>query len=1126
VSPLGRSPYARLWGGDSSLDPYTRLVSDTYQDAFGEGSFVGKGIYDVDAVDRVLEARLPDNKVLSHDLLEGCHARCGFLSDVQLLEDHPDDYLADARRRHRWIRGDWQISGWLRNRVPVGAGPRERNPLSLLAQWKILDNLRRSLVPLATVALFVVGWTATRSPVAWTLAVLALLLAPTLLDTVLELLALLRPATWRAQARERLARCGQRWARALLALTWLPHEAALSLDAIARSLWRLLVSRRRLLEWQPASGSVLAEQPTLAAYLRAMRAAPVVAVAGATWLALAGAAPIAVPILALWFVAPLLAWRVSRLSPVREETLTATQARELACAARRTWAFFEQFVGPQSGWLPPDNYQEEPDGRIAHRTSPTNLGLALLANLGAYDMGYLSAGRLLERTARMLEAMSRLERHAGHFLNWYETERGTPLHPRYVSSVDSGNLIGHLLVLRAGLSELAVRPIVEPAVFAGLRTTLELVEAGGTHDERVTARVSRLLDDVAAHSSADIANLHERLSALLAAARELEQPATATAPSGVAAPAPETAPAAVSASGSGAAWPRRLVAQCEDVLEDLRHLVPWSEDPPSADGTMELADRGDGTVVKRPPLFSGPVPTLAELAAIGGADESESERRPATPLEVSGERARGRVALIDELMRRCTDLAEANYSCVFDPSRKQFAIGYNVSDRRRDTSFYDLLASEARFAVFVAISQGCVPQESWFALGRNVTRVGGRNALLSWDGSMFEYLMPHLVMPAYPGTLIHESCRAAVARQVQFGRERDVPWGVSESGYYLTDAHANYQYRAFGVPGLGLRRGIGEDLVVAPYATCLALLVAPADACRNLERLRAEGMEGEFGFYEAVDYTPARLAPGATRGIVRSYMAHHQAMSLLAMVAVLCDRPMQRRFESEPLFRTSLLLLHERPRAGKSIGPVAGDDDAEASAIRRPEPSVRAYSSPDTPSPEVHLLSNGRYHVMVTNAGGGYSRWKDLAVTRWREDSTCDDFGVYCYLRDVDTGRVWSVTHQPALVPAEHYSPCSPRGAPSSRAVTATSNRSAKSRFRRRTTWSCAACASPIARARAARSSSRATWNSYSTRPPPRRCTRRSASCSSRPRSLRTSTRSSARAGRGHHPMRRRGPST
>ncbi|HEY5310396.1 MAG TPA: glucoamylase family protein, partial [Casimicrobiaceae bacterium] len=390
-------------------------------------------------------------------------------------------------------------------------------------------------------------------------------------------------------------------------------------------------------------------------------------------------------------------------------------------------------------------------------------------------------------------------------------------------------------------------------------------------------------------------------------------------------------------------------------------------------------------------------------------------------IEAASARAQERIETIDTIATQCAEFAHMEFDFLYDRTRHLFAVGYNVDERARDQSYYDLLASEARLSTFVAIAQGQVPQESWFALGRQLSVAGNRPLLLSWSGSMFEYLMPLLVMPTYDNTLLDETCHAAVARQIAHGRKLGVPWGMSESGYNTVDASLSYQYRAFGVPGLGLKRGLADDVVIAPYASALALMVAPEAACINLQRLANEGLSGQYGLFEAVDYTPLRVPRGQSSAVVRSFMAHHQGMSLLALGHLLLDRPMQRRFESNPRFQATLLLLQERIPKSIAFVPHVAQVTGIGVELGDIDSPVRVIPTPTTAIPEVQLLSNGRYHVMVTNAGGGSSRWNNLALTRWREDATCDNWGTFCYLRDVASGEFWSTAHHPTAKIADHY---------------------------------------------------------------------------------------------------------
>ena len=975
-----RSRYAQLYGSDAGIDPYTRMVSDVYQDLFGEGSFIGKGIYDVDAFELALAGRFPDNRILSHDLVEGCHARSGLLSDVQVYEEHPAHYGVDVKRRHRWIRGDWQLLPWLLPWAPTARRGWRHNATTSLSRWKILDNLRRSLVPAATLALLLFGWLYIDPATSWTLAVLAMILLPPLLAALLDLVQKPHEVAFGDHLRANLRSTGQHLLRMGLSLSWLPHEVHYSLDAIVRTLWRMAISHRHLLQWQTSAEVMRSTRDNLRALWRAMWIGPLLALALllvlGTWRPAALA--VALPLLVLWFLSPGIAWWSGQSAQAARYVPGPGQHRMLHALARRTWAFFHTYVSAADHWLPPDNLQLDPVTALAHRTSPTNMGLALLANLSAHDLGYISTGRLLERTQLTLGTMADLPRHRGHFYNWYDTITLEPLAPLYISSVDSGNLAGHLLTLRPGLLETIDTPVFDLRLLRGLRDTLDVLEDtyGDTPREALRPMQAALGEALAAPP--------ETLGPAAALLRSLLDQAHALAQT-----------IAAGAGSDRAFWMDALIDQCSEAYDELLAL---QLDPAPDDESL----RG--------------IPTLLQLARIEplcwpGAARAEDVR----------ERARERVALIEHLAQQAGELALMDYRFLYDRTRDLLAIGYNVSERRLDPGYYDLLASEARLASFVAIAQGELPQENWFALGRLLTSSAGPPALLSWTGSMFEYLMPALVMPSYAGTLLDQTCHAAVARQIEYGRQHNVPWGVSESGYNTRDTHLAYQYRAFGVPGLGLKRGLGDDVVIAPYATALALLVDPRAAAHNLQRLTDAGAAGRFGLLEAIDYTPARLQPGQSSALVHSYMAHHQGMSLLALDGVLQGMPMQRRFESDPQCRATVLLLQERiPRTAGEYMRVSGLPET-TSASRSMETRLRVFADPNRRRPAVQLLSNGRYHVMVSSAGGGYSRCQDLAVTRWREDITRDHWGTFCYLRDVASGVYWSTAYQPTARKTEQF---------------------------------------------------------------------------------------------------------
>jgi cyclic beta-1,2-glucan synthetase len=1004
-----RSGFARLFAGEPGIDPYTRAVSDVYQDVFDEGSFVGKGIYDVDAFQRAIGGKLPENRILSHDLLEGAYARSGLVSDVLLFEDYPAAYSVEVSRRHRWTRGDWQLLAWLGHRVPT-SGPARRvtNPISLLSRWKIADNLRRSLVPLALLALLVLGWVSAGFAGPVTAVVLVILVVPGLLSAATGILRRPVDLSRRDYLRDLGASQAIALAREAFALVCLPHDARVSASAIIRAAARVFFTGRRCLEWRTASDAERGARYGLAPAYRLMSVAPLAAVVVAVGLFFGqpGALPFAAPLLLAWALAPALVWWLSRPT-LRGQAppLAAADQLFLRRVARRTWRFFEAFVGPADNHLPPDNYQVDPPQGVAHRTSPTNIGLALTANLAAYDFGYVEAGELLERSARTMATMERLERYRGHFYNWYDTRTLEPLRPTYISTVDSGNLTGHLRTLVAGLGELEGGAIFRASSLAGLADTLAVLIEVGPEADALQGALGRLRSALVTPPST--------LSAARTVLERLRVESRAA-----------VAFAELQAQDEAVAWARLFAAQIAATLAELELLAPWIWLPDAPESTEPAAALAGLDVI----------PTLRGLAALGerilpashqalavdGAPQDASSGELERCVRLGASRARARLAEIQRLRAAAAALAEIEVEFLYDRERHLLAIGYNVADHRRDAGFYDLLASEARLASFVAIADGKLPPEHWFRLGRSLTTTGGGSALLSWSGSMFEYLMPLLLMPTYRGTLLDETCRSVVERQIEYGRERGVPWGVSESGYIKTDAQLNYQYRAFGVPGLGFKRGLAADLVIAPYASAMALMIAPRRACENLRRLELAGLLGPYGFYEAIDYTPARLPRGEQSVTVASYMAHHQGMAFLSLVYLLEERPMQRRFAADPAFRATDLLLQERVPRTSAIYPHPAEVSAAAEVLA-PEADLRVFTTANTPSPEVQLLSNGTYHVMVTNAGGGYSRWRDLAVTRWREDPTCDGWGGFCYLRDVDTGDFWSTTHQPSRVTAESY---------------------------------------------------------------------------------------------------------
>jgi cyclic beta-1,2-glucan synthetase len=845
-----RSAYRRIVTGGSGLDPYAAAVSDLYQDVFGEGVYTGKGLYELVHFEAAMAGRVPENSMLSHDLFEGLFTRCALVSDVELFEDFPSHSEVAAARAHRWIRGDWQLWPWI-----VGA----HGSLPPLGRWKMLDNLRRSLLSPAAVALLAV---ALSLPSIRLNACMALIAAPWLWPALTNVARrLLRHGSrrlscnaWREVASELLADM----ARAMVMFGFLAQNAWVSLDAIARTAVRMTLTHRKRLEWTTAAQSKAHSRHALDSFVWSLKSSFIVVTGVAAlivWLNPTGLW-LALPLLGLWWVTPLMAHILSRPSPRHglQEVLSETDTSELHSIAHDTWQFFDTFVTAEDHFLPPDNFQEDPVPIIAHRTSPTNIGLYLLSCVAARDFGWLQTAQLADRVTATLNSLERLERYNGHFLNWYDTRTLLPLEPRYVSTVDSGNLAGHLLTLRQALLD-----------------------------------------------------------------------------------------------------------------------------------------------VNNAPALAG---------------ETLSAQKDA-PLQ----------AQLQHLAKRCANLVEAmQFGFLYDQRSGLFSIGYRVTENTLDDGHYDLLASEARLASLVAIAKGDVPPSHWFRLGRRLTGGSKLPALASWSGSIFEYLMPALVMREPRNSLLGQTSRNAIEHQIQFAATRALPWGVSESAYNARDREHTYQYSAFGLPSLGLKRGLSADQVVAPYATGLAATYRPVSAARNFRALNHIGARGRYGYFDAIDFTPKRLPANRKAVVVRTFMAHHQGMTLVALDNALHQRIMQRRFHDEPMIAAADLLLQEGS-VSFADAPALVEVEAPSSESHQEGADLeRHVQGVGTQSPVTHLLSNRHYSVMLTDSGAGYSRCRALAVTRWREDSIQEGFGGFVYLRDARSGDFWSCGYQPTAVEPDEYS--------------------------------------------------------------------------------------------------------
>jgi len=1041
-SSANRSLFTRVFAGDVGVDLYTRAVSDVYHDFFGEGIFVGKGIYDLEAFERSLHERVPENALLSHDLFEGIHGRAGLVTDVVLYEDYPPSYLAYALRLHRWVRGDWQLLPWLRRRVPNQHGEKIPNTLSVLDRWKLFDNIRRSLQPIALLALFVGGWVILPGTwLVWTTVALISSAMPFLAGALNAVLAAVNGRSLSAAVGP-LRYQAARW---LLGLALLPYEAGLTVDAIVRTLYRLLVSKRHLLEWTTASAvaRLYGRQRSVGDVWERMWVAPTFALLSALVVAAVRlpALATATPLLLGWLCSPLLVYLISRPLQRKDPTISEEDRELLRRVARRTWLYFERLMGPDDHWLPPDHYQEEPRGLVAHRTSPTNIGLALLSTLASHDLGYSGLYDLTLRLRETFNGMAQLERYRGHFFNWYDTRSLDPLPPRYVSTVDSGNLAASLLVLRQGLLALLDEPPFRWQRVEGLLDTLsvlgELVYE--LRESNVAATVRPLLDHLE-HIREHVRTVRDaprRWSSMLSEIGDEDWPEL------------ERLLIELAEAGSGTlksstlrglrVWTERARYQFVTMTDELDRFIPWLlrldqlpelflRDDLPPDVTAAWQALGDElpvlpTLRELPEVASRGMELVARLRALVdglGADEEEFEsaRIWCAQLAAGLEQARSSATEVIEDFEGLAQEAAAymdamHFDFLFDESRQVFYLGYNVSDERLDTSHYDLLACEARTASLIAIANGDVPQSHWLHMDRPVARVDGRRVLLSWNGSMFEYLMPELLARSYDDMLLGQACRAALDVQMRYGQRRGVPWGISESGYYLFDANMNYQYRGFGVPGLGRKRGLNEDLVVAPYASILGVRYRPDAVVRNLRELIGRGMLGLYGFYESIDFTRSRLPLGRREAIVQSFMVHHAGMSLLALCNYLCDDVMVARFRADPRMESVDLLLQEQAPLDVPLEELP-EHAVGAMPTDRGRADIGSWSvAADAPHPEAHLLSNGTYGLLITAAGGGYSQWEDLALTRWRADTTLDCWGTWVYVRDSESGALWSATRQP-----------------------------------------------------------------------------------------------------------------
>ncbi|MCC5917799.1 MAG: glycosyltransferase 36 [Cryomorphaceae bacterium] len=986
--------FSKIFSGNIGIDPYSAAVSDIYQDLTGEAIFTGKGIYDVNAFHSVLHNKLPDNRILSHDLIESTYLRAGLATDIELFDDYPSTYANFTKRNHRWTRGDWQIATRLFPKVP-GQHGKIKNPLNLLSKWKIFDNLRRSLNFLFLLVFFIAGlfWLPGSGWI-WIVGAFGILAFPTYVSLSSDLLN--RPARvrWKlhmAKVRENLKINTVQTAATIIIL---PHQAFTQLDAIFRTLYRLNISNKWLLEWTTASHAERFSHNSFFAYLRTM-ILPVLLGIGFFIFALVHVPVylwVVTPFFLLWTGSPLFAWFISQPTKKRPVIISEEERTKLRMYARRTWFYFERFVNEEHNWLPPDNYQEDPPLPTAERTSPTNIGLALVSNQTAYTMGYITLGELLDRQQKSFQAIQKLEKYHGHLFNWYETRLGQVLNPRYISTVDSGNLAASLIVAKEAIKQVMNTRGINKHFAIGLKDTVLTIREIFSEFDRDEALHESTIEAVLNAANAMLNKLHsvdnQIQSINIDVLRNLKQEALKL--------------CAADLLPLGSTMDDRM-------LENLRF---WIETP--LKHIENAIDEYKCLILPEDININAYSPNeLSILFAENHFGQSCAEH--INKWQIQAEEI---IFLAEKFIE------EMDFGFLYQKNRGLFSIGYNLDIAQFDKSTYDLLASEARIASYIAISKGDVPVEHWFRLSRRLTSIQREEILLSWGGTTFEYMMPLLFLKSYPDTLMSTTYQKVINWQKTYGDNRGLPWGFSESAYYFLNIELHYQYRTFGAPGLGLKRGLADEYVVAPYASILALMVESKNAIQNLREIEKIGGLGIIGFYDAIDYTPSHFNADVPYKLVKTYMVHHHGMSLIALDNFLNGWTIQNNFHADLRIKSCELLLQERiPRGApiKEPHPIDAELDPGEKSSAQHIAAHSGINELDASPPRLHTLSNGSFSSMITHAGTGFSSAQGIALNAWKPDPTIDPLGLFFYIKDTESGKFWSAMHHPVKCKPDRY---------------------------------------------------------------------------------------------------------
>ena len=952
-----KTKFSRIFGAEAGIDGYSTASSDTYQDLFGEGSFTGKGIINIDVFYEVLKNKIPDNKVLSHDLLEGCYARCGLLTDVEVIDGYPAFYESSCLRLHRWVRGDWQLLRW------VGI-----SNLSALSKWKIIDNLRRSLLAPSLLIGLILALTVLKGAKQIVILLFFAVITPLIFNVI----------DFVVTPKNKLMGTVKSFKQIILIVSFIPYQSYLMLDAIGRTLFRLVISKKNLLQWKTAEEVEKTAENSLGGYYKRM------------WISLVFAVIILIlafnnynlmgiitlPLVGLWIFAPFLAYKISRVSFEGKEYLEEEDEDFLRTLSRSIWAYYEDFVNEENNFLAPDNYQEKPFKGVASRTSPTNMGMGLISNLIAYDLGYITIGEVINRLEEELAGMRDLEKYQGHYLNWYDTKNKKPLWPRYISTVDSGNLLGYLWIIKETLIEFKNKPLIRSEELKSLKDTYSLIREENSNIEDIlpdeidikdykylmqneAESINKLLDkQINEENNLKNINLEED-------------------------------------SSSERYWINKAKLEVEMKLDFYESLF------------------GDIGKIVRDKFMEEKSPSIIELKEFLkeiNANSGEGIRKLLN----------NRIKTLDDLENRIDAIVSEiqsimdnmNFKSLFNDGRGLFAIGYNLEENSLGNSYYDLMASEARTASFLAIARGEVPKSHWYNLSRNMTKAFGHKSLVSWSGTMFEYFMPFQIMKSYKETLWDLTYNSVIEAQKDYASNMKTPWGISESAYYEFDIAENYQYKAFGIPGIGIKRGLEDEVIVSPYSTIMTLPYKISGAIDNLRHIKSLGAFGKYGFIEALDYTSGIALNGEDKNNVRCYMVHHLGMSLMALDNVLNNNILQERFHNIPEIKATELLLKERVANNITFEREVCDNHSE-NKIERKYFVPRLFENVKIKDQEVLLLSNGSYSLMVTQTGSGYSKKDNMTVYRWKGDPTTDSSGMFFYIKDEDSKNYWSATYEP-----------------------------------------------------------------------------------------------------------------